>query len=257
MLSKTRFPRNRSLIVLGTTFILAISQTACLKTRAQLREEGGDSGEPSGQSAAASANAKVSDLQPQGGYALDEMKGEMTRLQGRLEDLERQQKQNAANPAGPNKDDVKKLETRIVELEQAQANMLDAIKKIQETPVAAADPSELIEKGRNQIEAGNNEGAVETLTAALKTAKGKKAEEATFLRGEAHFAAKDYKKAIVDYSKFPEKYTRSSNMPKALLRIGTCFDALGMKEDAKGFYQELVEKYPKSPEAKKAKAKAR
>lgn len=194
---------------------------------------------------------------PQGGYAIDEMKSEMTRLDGRIEDLERAQKTQADKPGTPTPEEYKKLETRVTELEQAQANMLDAIKKMQENPPAGADPADLLKKGKNQVEAGNVDGSVETFGSCIKNAKGKIAEECTFLRAESYYSLKDYKKAIVDYSKFPEKYTRSTYMPKALYRIGQSFDALGMKDDAKGFYQELVEKFPKSPEAKKARSKAK
>ena len=106
---------------------LLIIQTGCLKTRAQLKEE---TDEPQ----AAQAPTKVGssqDSQPQGGqYAIDEMKGEITRLNGRIEDLERTQKQSAASPQGPTKEESKKTEQRMVELEQAQANMLEAIKKL-------------------------------------------------------------------------------------------------------------------------------
>ena len=44
-------------------------------------------------------------------------------------------------------------------------------------------------------------------------------------------------------------------LPLALYNIGLSFDALGMKSDAQGFYAEVVEKFPRSAEAKKAKAK--
>lgn len=242
----------RKPVLLTLAAFLALSQTACLKTRAQLREENDDPAH-----SAPARTAPAQDVQPQGQYVLDEIKGEFTRLEGRVEDLERTQKQNAANPQASSKDETRKLEQRIAELEQAQANMIETIKKLQEAPQPAADPSELIEKGKTQMEAGNVEGAAETFTAALKTAKGKKAEEASMLRADAYYALKDYKKAIVDYSKFPEKFHKSSYMPKALSQIGRCFEALGMKDDAKGFYQELVEKFPKSPEAKKARSKVR
>lgn len=231
----------------------AMSQSACLKTRAQLREESGHDEE----NHAPTQAAPVQDVQPQGQYVIDEIKGEFTRLEGRVEDLERLQKQGAANSTSANKDDFKKLEQRIIELEQPQANMIETIKKLQEAPATAANPSEMLEKGKTQAEGGNFEGAAESFTAALKSAKGKIAEEATFLRAEAYYALKDYKKAIVDYSKFPEKFNRSGYMAKALFQIGRSFEALGMKDDAKGFYQELVEKYPKSPEAKKAKSKVK
>jgi TolA-binding protein len=224
-----------------------LSQSACLKTRAQLRDEGDDPAAP------IALKQGPQEVRPQGGYVIDEIKGEVTRLQGRLEDLERAQKQQTPNAATA--DDMKKLETRIVELEQAQANMLDAIKKMQETP-PAADPGDLLKKGKNQVEAGNVEGAVETFGACIKSAKSKVKEDCTFLRAEAHYALKDYKKAIVDYSQFPEKHSKSAYMPRALFQIGRAFEALGMKDDAKGFYQELVEKFPKSPEAKKSRSKA-
>lgn len=233
---------------------LMLSQTACLKTRAQLKEDGD---EPTAVSTPVPVKPGQGpqDVVPQGGYAIDEIKGEMTRLDGRVEDLERAQKDQAAKPGTPTPDDYKKLEGRVTELEQAQANMLEAIKKMQENPPVAADPSEILKKGKNQVEAGNVDGSIETFGSCIKAAKGKVAEECTFLRGESFYGLKDYKKAIVDYSKFPEKYTKSTFMPKALYRIGQSFDALGMKDDAKGFYQELVEKFPKSPEAKKARSK--
>ena len=91
----------------------------------------------------------------------------------------------------------------------------------------------------------------------LKNTKAKQHEEATFIRAESYYSLAQYKKAIVDYSKFPEKFTKSKRMPLALYKIGLSFEHLGMKEDAKGFYQELVEKFPKSPEGVKARAKAK
>ncbi|MGK5083558.1 tetratricopeptide repeat protein [Bdellovibrionota bacterium FG-1] len=234
-------------VLFVTALTLTLIQTGCLKTRAQLKEESDES-----------APAKVAspqEVQPQGQYAIDEIKGEITRLQGRLEDVERTQKQTSAT--GPGAPDAKKVEQRVVDLEQAQANMIEAIKKLQESPAASVDPSELIEKGKTQMGGGNFEGAAETLGAAQRTAKGKKAEEATFLRGECFYTIKEYKKAIVEYSRFPEKFTKSAYMSKALFQIGRSFEALGMKEDAKSFYQELIEKFPKSPEAKKARPKVK
>jgi TolA-binding protein len=240
-------------LTLAAVFGLAFNLSGCLKTRAQLKEDGD---EPSTVSSPIPVKQGPTDVMPQGGYALDEVKSEMTRMEGRVEDLERAQKDKAQAPGTPTADDYKKLETRVTELEQAQTSMLEAIKKLQEMPAAAPDPVEMLKKGKNQVEAGNIEGSIETFSACLRSAKGKTAEECTFNRAESYYALKDYKKAIVDYSKFPEKYTRSTFMPKALYRIGLSFDQLGMRDDAKGFYQELVEKYPKSPEAKKAKSKA-
>jgi TolA-binding protein len=231
-------------VVLALGFLIAL--TGCLKTRAQLRSE--ESSATESEDRVSAAKAAPENVNGGGQYAIDEIKSEFTRLSGRVEDLERTQKQS---PAGPKPEDLKKLETRITELEQAQASMLEAIKKMQAAPPAPADPAELLDRAREQMEGGNFEGAVENLSTYLRSPKAKKAEEATFMRAESYYAMKEYKKAIVDYSKFPEKFTRSPYMPRALFKIGLSFEALGMKEDAKGFYQELLEKFPKSPEAKK------
>lgn len=242
--------RNHKLLLM-VCLSLSLSSAACLKTRAQLKDQDKTEREVSTTKTTPTPVQEV-----QGQYVMDEIKSELTRISGRIEDLERTQKQGNQNAATANKEELKKIENRIAELEQAQANMIEALKKLQETQAQAqVEPKELLEKAKSQMDAGQKEAAVETLTAYLKNPKAKKSEEATYMRAEAYYALKQYKKAIVDYSKFPEKYTKSTHLPSALLKIGLSFEALGMKEDAKGFYQELVEKFPKSSEAKKAKAK--
>lgn len=251
--------RATSLLILS----LCLVSTGCLKTRAQLRadqDQGADSGSPRPAAVASPQPAQVQDVQ-QGSYALDEMKEEMTRLEGRIEDLERNQRQSSADAtSSSNKEEIKKLEGRVIELEQAQTQILEVLKKLQDAQQAAAqaamDPLETLNQGKAAYSAGNYDGAIENFSNFLKVAKpGQEYQEATFLRAESYYALKQYKKAIVDYSKFPEKYTRSKFMPAALYKIALSFDALGMRDDAKGFYQDLVDKYPKSSEARKARRK--
>jgi TolA-binding protein len=146
----------------------------------------------------------------------------------------------------------------VTELETAQANMLEAMKKMQEEGIAE-DPSELYNKGKAEFDAENWDGAIEDLNNYFKNPKAKEdkknREDATFYRAESYFKLQKYKLAIADYSEFPEKYTKSKHMPEALYKIGVSFEALGSKDDAKGFYQLLVDKFPKSPQAKKVKSK--
>src|SRR6185437_13860938 len=97
--------------------------------------------------------------------------------------------------------------------------------------------------------------AITAMTEYLKVPHGKHEEEATFVRAESYYNSKQYKKAIIDYSQFPEKFKKSHRMAEALYKIGKSFDALGMSDDAKGFYQELATKFPKSPFVKKVRAK--
>ncbi len=234
----------RHFILRTALVVLIFGLSGCLKTRAQLRDETTDDKEGNRPVAVQPAH----DVPMQGQYVIDEIKSEFTRLEGRVEDLERNQKGEKSVPL----EEYRRLEERVISLEQAQADLLAKVHESSQ-PV---DPSELLKKAKTQYADGDYEGTTETLGAYFK-AKPKKPEEAYFLKGECHFKLKQYKKAIVEYSKFPEKYTRSTHVPEALLKIGMSFEALGMKDDAKGFYQELVEKFPKSPEAKKARKKVK
>jgi TolA-binding protein len=239
-------------LILGISFILiSLSVSGCLKTRADLKSDSDDT--PAAPAGKGAVPNPVSDVTPTGGYALDEVKSEITRLSGRMDDVERGQKDQAAGKSAATDDQQKKLEDRITQLEQAQANMLEAIKKIQDT--TAVDPIELFEKAKAEYDHQNWDGALEPLNGYLKGQKTTKAEEAYFMRAECYFHTEKYKLAIADYSEFPEKYTKSKHMPEALYRIGLSFEALGSPDDAKGFYQLLVDKFPKSSQAKKIKSK--
>ncbi|HAR41340.1 MAG TPA: hypothetical protein DCS07_01710 [Bdellovibrionales bacterium] len=219
--------------------VLMLTSSACLKTRAQIKDEPEERG----------VSAKIQDVQPQGQYVIDEIKSEITRMSGRIEDLERAGKE--ANTSSVNREEFKKMENRIMELEQAQANLIEAFKKAP-APGSHTDPIELFDKGKAQFEEKDYEAAAETLGNYLKAPKAKAAvERAAFFRGESYYHLKQYKKAIVDFSKIIENFPRSKQAPLATLRIGQSFEALGMKEEARSFYQELAEKYPKSTEAKK------
>jgi tol-pal system protein YbgF len=231
------------------TLILPLMLTACLKTRAQLRDDRPEEVEETKTMPA----HPVAEVQSEGRYAVEEIKSELTRLVGRVEDLERSNKEQQAKGTSG---DLKKLEDKVTALSEKLAQVSDSMTKLSESP-ALMDPDEVYGRGKSQYESEDYGNAAETLGAYLKLPKGKHAEEATFLRAESYFKLKQYKKAIVDYSKFPEKYNRSVRMPQALLKIGQAFEALGMKDDAKGFFQELIEKYPKSAEAKKVRKRVK
>jgi tol-pal system protein YbgF len=244
----------KNLIVLVGMGIVFSMNSSCLKTRAQLKDEAEAAEKPSHLSP-----TPVRDMaNPRGDYAIDEIKSEITRLTGRIEDIERSKKEDSSHAKNAMKEEVSKLETRIQELEKAQAAMIVEIKKIQSSPTAAssqASTADHFKKAKGLFEDEHYEEAIDHLTEYLKGTGLKKAEEATFMRGESYFNIKNYKKAIVDFSKFPENFKKSKLVPAAIFKIAQSFEALKMKEEAKNFYSEVVEKYPKSPEAKKAKAK--
>src|SRR5690349_19297582 len=100
----------RRFLTLAVCAALASTGTACLKTRAQLRSDDDDDHTGPGKP----VPAKVEDVQaPPTPYVLDEIKLTLTKLEGRIEDLERQQREAQASKNDDTKDQLKRLETRI------------------------------------------------------------------------------------------------------------------------------------------------
>lgn len=70
--------------------------------------------------------------------------------------------------------------------------------------------------------------------------------------GLVQYNSKNYDEAIVFFSKIYTKWPRSSLSPNSLYYIGKSFESQGKKEEAKQIFQEVINKYPKSSQAKNA-----
>lgn len=89
----------------------------------------------------------------------------------------------------------------------------------------------------------------------LKAAPAPSDAKSAFESAEDLFEKKEWKKAILAYQKFRDSNPKHRKFPKATLRIGLAFNELGMKDEARTFFEEVVAKYPQSEEAKQAKSK--
>jgi TolA-binding protein len=175
----------------------------------------------------------------------DELRAELARANGRVEELQHEQELKEKSTG----EDLKKAQERIAALEKQ-------LKELTPETVAVPEGKSPFDAGKDSFLAGKYDEAIVFLSQFLSVQEsGKQVEEATFLRGEANFKKLQYNKAIVDYSKFPERFQKSSFHPKALLKIAESFEATGRKDDAKVFYSDLVEKFPKTAEGKIAKKK--
>lgn len=65
--------------------------------------------------------------------------------------------------------------------------------------------------------------------------------------------AKEFKKAIVKFQHYIDKNPKNKNVAEATYKIGLCFTELGLKKDAKEFYKDVIDNYPSTSWAKKAK----
>lgn len=74
----------------------------------------------------------------------------------------------------------------------------------------------------------------------------------TFDTAETEFGKKRWKEAIVAFEKYRSTNPSGRRYGEATYKIGAAFHELSMKNEAKAFYSEVVEKFPKSDWAKKA-----
>jgi len=86
---------------------------------------------------------------------------------------------------------------------------------------------------------------------AEKTAKQSKKD--IYEVGQGFFEKKDWKQAILNYQKYRDENPKGAKFADATYKIGVAFQELGMKDEAKTFYDEVVSKFPKSEEARRAK----
>lgn len=132
---------------------------------------------------------------------------------------------------------------------------------------------EVLENQVAQLKDGEKVKALETEIAQLKTkigllettvaelnAKSKKESTSNkkdddLSEANAFFSEKKWEDAILAYEDFRKKNPKSKHYAEATYKIGQCFQNLGMKDDAKAFYKEVVDKYPSSKEAGLAKGK--
>jgi TolA-binding protein len=205
---------------------------ACLQTRAALRDSPSGSSKIESRPIVFSQNSKVGSQketivpapaptltrEAQADARFEDMNKDFRQLYGRVETVENQMTQLKDN---------KMLEAKITQLESKIALL--------ETTVADL----------------NNKAKKEPVTAA----KGKEKEKDELAEGDQFYDDKKWEDAILAYEEFRKQNPKSKSYAEATYKIGVCFQNLGMKDDAKAFYKEVVDKYPSAKEAGLAKTK--
>lgn len=71
--------------------------------------------------------------------------------------------------------------------------------------------------------------------------------------GNGFYNLKDYRSAITIQLRLVQQYSDSQKAPDALLNVASAYRMLKEKKNEKSTYEEILDKYPKSPAADKAK----
>lgn len=199
-------------------FILLFSFffSACLKTRSQLKDAETER----------VAQEQVVSLQRTNAEALskqDELMVSIRKTSGRLDELEHRIE----------KQELLAKEAKEIQYQERLADQ----KKIE----LLTEELENINKRLDALE-----------LPAKKPSDSKKTEASSFDDAEALFNDKKWKEAILAYQKYREEKPKGKFYVAATYKLGVAFQELGMKDEAKVFYEEILQRFAKSDYAKKA-----
>jgi len=207
-----------------------------------------------------------------------QLQGELSALKGRVDEVERQTDRQIGESAQESSRRVQELASQLARLEnelktqgaalQAREEELrslrEAVSGKQSGKEAATSStvaeSEEVKKGYEEafrlVEQKDYRGSIARFGEFLKKYPNSDyADNAHYWIGESHYALREFDQAILEFDIVRRKYPKGDKVPAALLKMGFAFAELGDKVDTRLILQELLDRYPQSEEAAKAKQK--
>lgn len=178
---------------------------------------------------------------------LEENKNEMSRLANAVEEVAQQHRHDAEET----KKELVALNARMQALEQrAVQEELQAKQQAAQPP--PEKPHASFDSAKHLYEDGKFEDAAEMFKG-LSKGSSPEAKKSQFWTAESHFAGKDYASAALEYAEFRKRFPKDALVPNAMFRQALSFKMMGKSGEAKLFFQDVIERHPKSPFAAKAK----
>lgn len=199
--------------------LIAFAASGCLQTRGALKQE---TPTTFNTPAKAPTITKEQATKAEAAAKTEDVNSEFRELYGRLESVEKQVKDSKENEY------VKGLETKIQQMETKMALLETTVADLNakaKAPPPAPTPAPAV-KSKSPVEAA-----------------------------DSAFDKKEWEDAILAYEDYRKKNPKGSEYAHATFRIGLSFQNMGLKDDAKAFFKEVVDKFPKSKEADLAKGK--
>lgn len=195
---------------------------------------------------------------------LYEMRTEIRRLSGGIEEIEYKLEQNVGGLKSDFAKELAGYDRRLSRLETYLG--LDASEEAQAPEEAASsdenrapeemEAEELYRASRKLFDEGKYDAALDGFSMFLERFPDSSlADNSRFWLGEIYFAEEWYEKAIVEYQKVIDDYPDGNKVPAAYLKQGMAFSKLGEKSNALYIFKELVRKFPDQNEADIAKSK--
>lgn len=219
----------KSLVIFS---LAALSLTGCLQTRNDVRDN--ESRQVMAQQVSSMQRATADS-----GNRFADIEEQMRNLNGRVDIVENKQENNSLQK----------------DLKNAQEQNAALSKKVDVLQESVTKMENMIFQLNAQVNALNASRAAETAERTAKEAEktAKQARKDTYEVAQEFFTKKDWKQAILNYQKYRDENPKGGHFADSTYKIGVSFQELGMKDEAKTFYDEVVSKFPKSEEARRAK----
>lgn len=194
------------------------------------------------------------------GVILDEVRQDVARMKGQLDLLV----ERMSEVEGKAEKTSEELELRFQRLaEQEKIREAESAKEKAEAAAATrkqeallSKPKVALKEAERLIEQGKAAAARKLVRALEISQRGERswgvyAPKAQYLIGETYFIEEDFQQAAAAFNAVRKKYPKSKTwLPGSILKLGMCFERLGLKNDALLFYRSVSRKYPKHPAGK-------
>jgi len=194
----------------------------------------------------------------------EEAKRKADRARQRALEIEQARKKAEAKlAASRDKSGVKKLKPRKTKVKSSdKAQPVVAPKTTAKTPLtptttaAKTNAEKLYDKGLSEYRAENYKAAIDSFTLFLdKNNSHKLLPNAKYWLGASRLKDGDYSGAVLEFQHIVADYPKHPKAPEALLKQAEAFGHFGDKMVQKKLYKDVLSYYPKSEQAKIAKAK--
>lgn len=191
---------------------------------------------------------------------MDALRVDLQVLAGKVDDVAISAKKPADDVALLREDLERRLTALDERIGKIEKGMEGVQKKMAESEAVAAKSAEkttpegLYQKGLDTYRAGNYPAARETFTAFLEqNPKHELAANARYWTGETYYSEKKYEQAILEFQEVIKNFPDKEKVPAAMFKQAAAFAEIGDTKSARYVLKKLVDDYPASEEAKRAK----
>lgn len=188
---------------------------------------------------------------------IDSTKTEMQAMNGKLDDMGISLKKPTEDLARYREDADRRiiaLEDRIIRLQSTLDELTKKAGELAQAKEVAPTPDALYMKGLDTFKAGDMPAAREVFTRFLEQyPQHDLTANAHYWIGETHYNEKSYEPAILAFQDVIKNFPTKEKVPAAMLKQAMAFNAIKDTKSARYVLKKLVETFPKSDEATKAK----